>query len=78
MKHLVSEFVDSVSIVKSWMSKNFLFLNQSADKSEVRMIPFRAQLTKFKLPLVTVASFDTLPFNQNPVRNQGSLFDPLF
>ena len=72
INNAVSKLENCVSNVQSWMSKNFLKLN--ADKTEVMVIGFRAQLTKFNLPSVTVAGVD-VPVQTNPVRNLGVMFD---
>ncbi|PIK49627.1 putative RNA-directed DNA polymerase from mobile element jockey-like, partial [Apostichopus japonicus] len=71
VKQAVSKLEDCLSKVQAWMSTNFLKLN--ADKTEVMVIGFRAQLVKFNLPSVTVAGVD-VPVQTNPVRNLGVMF----
>ncbi|PIK43327.1 hypothetical protein BSL78_19820 [Apostichopus japonicus] len=68
----VSKLEECLSKVQAWMSTNFLKLN--ADKTEVMVFGFRAQLVKFNLPSVTVAGVD-VPVQTNPVRNLGVMFD---
>ena len=68
----VSTIENCVSDIQNWMSRNFLKLN--AEKTEVIVCGFRAQLNKFHLPSVNIAGVN-VPVQVNAVRNLGVMFD---
>ena len=63
---------ECVSAVQNWMAQNFLKLN--AEKTEVIVCGFRAQLSKFHLSSVNIAGV-SVPVQANAVRNLGVMFD---
>jgi hypothetical protein len=73
VKTAVCELEQCVSEVQLWMSSNFLKLN--AEKTEVMVFGFRAQLAKFELPSIHISGVD-VPVGSDPVRNLGVMFDP--
>ncbi|KAJ8036170.1 hypothetical protein HOLleu_20059 [Holothuria leucospilota] len=57
------------------MTHNFLKLN--ADKTEVLVIGFRAQLLKFNLPSIKIAGVRNVAVRSDPIKNLGGvMFDP--
>ena len=68
----VSRVEGCITDVHDWMSSNLIKLN--ADKSEVLVVGFRAQLAKFNLSSLQVAETD-VPVQAKPVRNIGVMFD---
>lgn len=72
VNHAVSTIENCVSAVQSWMSQNFLKLN--AEKTEVIVCGFRAQLSKFHLSSVNLAGVN-VPVQVNAIRNLGVMFD---
>ena len=68
----VSNIETCVSEIQNWMSQNFLKLN--AEKTEVIVCGFRAQLCKFHLSSVNIAGVN-VPVQTNAVRNLGVMFD---
>jgi hypothetical protein len=61
-----------VAEIQEWMSTNFLKLN--AEKTEILIFGFRAQLAKFSIHHVQIAGVD-IPVLSNPVKNLGVMFD---
>ena len=59
-------------IINEWMTMNFLKLN--ADKTEVVMLGFKAQLAKINLTSVNIAGVD-IAIKSDPVKNLGVMFD---
>ena len=68
----VCKLEQCVSEVQKWMSANFLKL---AEKTEVMVFGFRAQLAKFAPPSIRISGVD-IPVRSDPVRNLGVMFDP--
>ena len=68
----VSRLEQCINDVNEWMSQNFLKLN--ADKTEVIMLGFKAQLAKIDLPTVNIAGVN-IPIKSDPVKNLGVMFD---
>ena len=58
--------------IQKWMSNNFLKLN--AEKTEILIIGFRAQLAKFSVTHVQIAGVD-IPVLSKPIKNLGVMFD---
>ena len=72
VKSAVATLEQCVNEVQTWMSHNFLKLN--AEKTEVIVFGFHAQLAKFNLSSVNIAGID-IPVLGNPVKNLGVMFD---
>ncbi len=68
----VSTLEKCVREIQEWMQTNFLKLN--AEKTEVLVLGFRAQLAKFRLASVNIAGVD-VPVQSKAVRNLGVMFD---
>jgi hypothetical protein len=68
----VSKLEQCVCEVQEWMETNFLKLN--AEKTEVIVLGFRAQLVKFQLPFIDIAGVN-IAAQSNAVRNLGVMFD---
>lgn len=69
----VSKIEACTSEVQDWITHNFLKLN--ADKTEVLVIGFRAQLLKFNLPSINIARVNVV-VRSDPIKNLGVMFDP--
>lgn len=72
VKLAVSSLEKCVKDVNEWMSQNFLKLN--ADKTEVIILGFRAQLAKIDILTVNIAGVD-IAIKSDPVKNLGVMFD---
>ena len=72
MKIAVSKLEQCVSKINTLMSQNYLKLN--ADKTEVIMLGFKAQLAKISLRSVQIAEVN-VAINSDPVKNLGVMFD---
>ena len=71
--HLAVSMIEKcVHDIQSWMSQNFLKLN--AEKTEVIVCGFRAQLNKFHLVSLNIAGA-SVPVQVKAVRNLGVMFD---
>ena len=68
----VSRLELCVHDINEWMTMNFLKLN--ADKTEVVMLGFKAQLAKINLTSVNIAGVD-IAIKSDPVKNLGVMFD---
>ena len=58
--------------IQEWMSNNYLKLN--AEKPEILIFGFRAQLAKFSVTHVQIAGVD-IPVLSRPIKNLGVMFD---
>ena len=66
-----SKIEDAVNTIKSWMSNNFLCLNE--DKTEVLLIASKAAHEKLNLPHVAIGNETIVPAQH--ARNIGFIFD---
>ena len=69
----VSKIEACTSEVQDWMTQNFLKL--TADKTEVLVIRFRAQLLKFSLPSMNISGVN-VAIRSDPIKNLRVMFDP--
>jgi hypothetical protein len=68
----ISNLEKCVAEIQEWMDTNFLKLN--AEKTEIIVFGFRAQLSKFHLESVNIAGVE-VSAQSNAVRNLGVVFD---
>ena len=72
VRQAVLRVEQSVMEIQKWMSNNFLKLN--AEKNEILIIGFRAQLAKFFITHAHIAGVD-IPVLPKPIKNLGVMFD---
>ena len=69
----VSKIEEVVRTVKSWMTQNFLCLNE--EKTEVLLISSKSNQSKLSIPQVNICGSNIMPATE--VRNLGFIFDSI-